>query len=287
MPRLAAIALTALAFEGGPALAAEPADPVARGDRAWEERAVGSRGDRASAVAVAAAVDAYTEAVAAEPARVEARWKLMRALFFLGEHAAADRESQLAAFERGRELGEEGLALLVQGGGETLRALDPLSAAARLRAEPEATALVFWTAAHWGLWGRTTGKFAAARQGVATRIRDYTEIVIALDERFEDGGGRRMMGRLHSEAPRIPFFTGWIDRDQAIAELERALEIAPDHWENRHFWAQAILDHRSERRDEALAVLQRLAEEKPRPGNLVEDRQTLAEVEALLARARR
>ena len=38
----------------------------------------------------------------------------------------------------------------------------------------------------------------------APGIRDYAELSIALDETIQNGGGPRVLGRLHAEAPKIP-----------------------------------------------------------------------------------
>ena len=35
----------------------------------------------------------------------------------------------------------------------------------------------------------------------------------------QDAAGHRVLGRLHTLAPKVPFFTGWVDRDKAVAEL--------------------------------------------------------------------
>ena len=43
----------------------------------------------------------------------------------------------------------------------------------------------------------------------------------------------------------IPFVTGWVDRDTAVAELERAHELAPDDLLTRVYLAEALLDLRT------------------------------------------
>ena len=39
------------------------------------------------------------------------------------------------------------------------------------------------------------------------QIRDYAAVSVALDPQIENGGGHRVLGRLHTEAPKIPFIT--------------------------------------------------------------------------------
>ena len=54
----------------------------------------------------------------------------------------------------------------------------------------------------------------------------FSEVVIDIDEEIEEAGGHRVLGRLHSEAPKLPFFTGWVDRKTAVSELRRE----PSSW---------------------------------------------------------
>ena len=60
----------------------------------------------------------------------------------------------------------------------------------------------------------------------------YSETLIALDERYEDAGGHRILGRLHTLAPKVPFVTGWVDHGKAVSELRRAVALGPDNLDN-------------------------------------------------------
>lgn len=274
------------------ARAESPADAVARGDAAWERRATDHQGGKAAPGPIGEAVAAYGEAVKADPTSLEAHWKLMRALWFQGDYATAGDEAKKAVFARGREVGDAAFALLAArarrgpNGAARLEDMKPAEAAAALAAIPEAKAVYFWAAVDWGLWGEVFGKLAAARQGVATRIRKYTETVIALDERFEQAGGHRVLGRLHARAPSIIFVTGWIDRDKAIAELRRAVALAPDYLYNRIYLAEALAEHRPEARVELRTLLEDLVRRSPDPSVLVEDERNLERARALLAEQR-
>lgn len=272
----------------GTALAAAAAgaarEAIERGDSAWERRADGRRGLRADPAPIGEAVAAYEAALEAEPRNLEARWKLMRALYFLGEYALDDREATLEAYDRARQLGEEGLDQLAEaaGGRRELDRKEPDEIARLLAGEPEAVAVYYWTAASWGLWGRHRGAIAAVRQGVAGKVRDYAEIVVALDEGFENGGGHRVLGRLHAEAPRIPLITGWVDHQAAIRHLERSLEIYPRSIVTRLYLVEALYEHDRSRRGEALERLRRLVDSPPHPDYLLEDLAALADARELL-----
>jgi hypothetical protein len=146
--------------------------------------------------------------------------------------------------------------------------------------------LLLWSAADWGLWGNAFGKLAAARQGVGEKVRDWAETLIALDDRFEGGAGHRVLGRLHAEAPKVPFFTGWVDHDKAISELDRALAIAPAELSNRYYLADALLVHRPAAKARALSLLREVAAAKPRPESPVEDTALAVEAARRLAAAK-
>ncbi len=256
LPLLAGLVLVPAA-----ARAAAFEEALARGDAAWARRAEGHRGGRALPGPVGQAIAAYDEAVREQPGDVAARSRLLKALHFQGEYVAADRGARRRAFERGREVAEAGLDRLAAraGGRGRLDGMTPAAAAKALAAAPGAVDLHLWAAVHWGLWGDAFGRLAAARQGVADKVRRYSEVVLALDERFEAAGGHRVLGRLHALAPRVPLLTGWVSRDKALEHLRRSVALAPDEPYNQLFLAEALLEHFPARQAEAATILKRLA----------------------------
>jgi tetratricopeptide (TPR) repeat protein len=266
-------------------LAAE-GDPVAAGDAAWARRAQGHQGGRAASGPVDEAVAAYERAVKEQPDRLEASWKLARALHFKGEFATDSREGKQKVFDRGRSVVEAALDRLARkaGGRKKLDGMTPAQAAKTLSGVPEAAPLYLWGAVHWGLWGDVFGRMAAARQGVGDKVRSYSEILIALDERYEDAGGHRILGRLHTLAPKIPLVTGWVDRGKAVSELRRAVALGPDNLDNHLFLAEALLELQPDKAGEAREILRRLLARQPAPALVVEQEKTLANARALLAK---
>jgi hypothetical protein len=283
-------ALAALLAALAAPLAAQE-DGLARADALWARRGEGAQGGVAAAGPIREAVAAYESLHRARPDDLEVAWKLMRALWFQGDFATSDVEAKKAIYARGREVGERAVAAMgkraaAKLGGKALVDLDPKTAAAAVRDIPEAARVYFWSAVNWGLWGDAFGKMAAARQGVGTRIRDGAETVILLDERVEEAGGRRVLGRLHSEAPKIPFVTGWVDRDKALAELRTAIALDPESRTARVWFAEAIVDHFPERRAEARPHLQWVIDRGPRPEHVVEDTRLIADARRLLGGGR-
>ena len=281
---LAAIFLLLLLV--APAVLTAQGDPVAVGDAAWARRAEGHQGPRAAAGPVNEAVAFYQRAVEGQPDRLEGYWKLLRALHFKGEYATASQEGKQEIFARGKQVAEAALDRLARkaGGRQKFDALPPAQAAKALAGNPDAPPILLWAAVHWGLWGDAFGRMAAARQGVGDKVRRYSEILIALDERYEDGAGHRILGRLHTLAPKVPFVTGWVDRDKAVAELRRAVALGPDNLDNHLFLAEALLEHHADKAAEAREILRRLVARQPAPGMAVEQEKTLANARALLAK---
>ena len=246
------------------------------GDLAFARRAEGAPGDgTAAAGPIDEAIQAYEAALAASPDATELRVKLLRALFFSGEYVPADKAQRKATFERGRTVFEEGRARLASqiGGTKALTRLSTEEVARKLEHVPFAGELYFWGAVHWGLWGDYFGNMAALRKGVAKKIRRYGTTARAFDEEFDAAGPIRLLGRMHSRAPRVPFVTGWVDHGLGVELLERANEIAPRDPLNRLFLAEALLEHARTRRSEAIVLLCGLQNEHPRSTRLVEDTQ--------------
>ena len=261
---------------------------LARGDAAWEGRAEGHRGGRAAAGPIGEAVKAYEEALREAPKDFEIRWKLLRALYFQGDFVVTDVEKKKEIFGRGREVVEGALDLLAPevGGREKLDGMTPKEIAAAFAGRDEVGYVYYWGAIAWGLWGDAYGKMAAARQGVGRKIDDYARVAIELVPDHESAGGHRLLGRLHTEAPKIPFFTGWIDRDLAISELRIAHEKAPEEPYNPVYLADALLRFDKKKEQEAIRLLEEAVTRTPRDFKLVEDTKILGDAKALLRTAK-
>jgi len=274
-----------LLFSISTGLAAQT-DPIAAGDAAWARRADGHQGARAVPGPVDEAIADYERAVKEQPERLEGTWKLLRALHFKGDFTTGSSEARQKTFARGKEVAEAGIDRLARraGGRQKLDAMSPAQGAKAVAGVPEARPLFLWAAVHWGLWGDAFGRLAAARQGVGDRVKRYSETLTALDERYEDAAGHRILGRLHTLAPKVPFFTGWVDRGKAVSELRRAVALGPDNFDNHLFLAEALFEHQPDKAAEAREILRRLLARKPSPELAVEQEKSLADARALLAR---
>ncbi len=253
------------------------AEEIALGDSAWARRAEGEREGRPLPGPIGEAVRSYEDALSARPESLEARWKLLRALHFAGDFAARGEEESGPIFDRAREVSEQGLDLLADGVGSGVRLdeMDPEEIRNRLAAadvsQRDVARLYFWSAINWGAWSRDAGLLSAVRQGVANRIHRYALITVALEPEYDEGGAFRLLGRLHAELPRVPFVSGWVDRQQSIPLLERAFAIAPANPGNRLLLALTLFDLAPERSSEALELLKQVERLTPRTSMRIED----------------
>lgn len=257
---------------------------MARGDAAYLRRAEGHSGSVAQGEPIGESITAFEELLTQDPENLEARWKLLRSLYYQGEHVLRDDDERLALYEEAREIsdvGREQLAITA-GLGDDPDSMKTDKLAAALADTTDSAQIYFWSAVHWGLWGQYRGKMAAAKEGVAKKIRNFSEIVIEIDEEMEEAGGHRVLGRLHSEAPKLPFFTGWVDRKTAVSELRRGIELAPDAPLTRFYLADALLEHFPDQEQEARALLNDLVQLEPDQAYVVEQTQVIADAQALL-----
>lgn len=266
--------------------AKEPAPKLADIDGLWALRAEGSTGGRAASGPIDLVIGACRATLAAEPDSLEARWRLMRALYFKGEHTTDDVALKRTIFDEGRAAAEESLALLRReaGRGEhrDLGKATPVELVPFVKGDPSAVPSFLWASVDWGKWALAFGKSAAVKQGAAAKIRDYAQAVILLDPSYDGGGGYRVLGRLHHQTPAVPFFTGWASRSQALKNLRLAVAAGPRNLVGRQFLAEAMWEYEPDRRAEARALLQQILAETPDPEYLVENRKTQEESAALL-----
>lgn len=261
-----------LALLCGPSLAAASTeDPIAKGDRAWASRAETVDGRLADPERSEAAVRHYRAALDADPASLEARWKLLRALHYVVEFTDASEDRTQSAMQSATDLARDSVERLDEDRG----------------ADADRARVSFWSAIAWGARAQRVGLLTIVREGVATRMRDLAERSLDVDPGVDQGGALRLLSRLHGDLPRVPFVSGWVDRERALPLAERAYEQYPDHVGNPLVLALALLAEGDEHRDRARALLERARDAPIDPGMRVEQlaireqaREALADLDA-------
>lgn len=180
---------------------------------------------------------------------VDAAWKLARACYWIGGHAA--RADQRREYERGVEAGRRAAAL-----------------------EPGRPEGHFWMAANMGALAESFG----LRQGLKYRgaIKDALEAVLRIDPSFQQGSADRALGRWYFKVPGL--FGG--SREKALEHLHRSLAYNPHSTASHYFLAETLLE--MNRRDEARAAIQQVLAAPVDPAWAPEDEEFKAKARALL-----
>jgi len=231
---------------------------LARGDAYYAQRGQGSVDGICKPEPIEAAMAEYRRAMHLDPASYAARVGLMRAYFFRGGLCGMSDADSMPLFEEAKKVAEE-----------TVKRLE----ADRRRGRVNEEALVYlWAATSWGQWA-VGHHLSAAWQKAPNRIRDMALAALELDPTVEQASGHTILGRLHTETPKIRLVTGWIDREVGLQHLRLAVALCPENPSARFFLADALLKLKrtSDAREEGMALLRDVASMPPRPEYQVED----------------
>lgn len=257
-PALPLAALVVALLASGSVLAAVPdvQTAIESGDRAWARRAQSIEETLAEPTRIGEAIAHFRAALDADPSAIEARWKLMRALHYAIDFTTLDEDAKEARAREIVEVARESVEVL-----ESAEAVDDFDRAR----------VLFWTAIAWGTRAQRVGLLTIVTEGVATRMHDFARDSLALDPSVDRGGALRLLSRLHATLPRVPFVSGWVDRDEALPLAERGYELDPEHPGNRLILALALEEQAEDQEERVRALLQSVADATPRPDYLVED----------------
>ena len=184
----------------------------------------------------------------------ESAWKLARARYWIGGHAAAAEARQVL---------EAGIAA-----GKTAAALRP--------DRPEGH---FWVAANMGALAESFG----LRQGIKYRgaIKDALLTVLKLDPAFQQGSADRALGRWYYKVPGL--FGG--SKKKSEEHLRKSLTYAPQSTASHFFLAETLFD--LDRDAEARAELQHVLEAPVDTDWAPEDREFKSKARARLEAMKR
>lgn len=267
------------------ALALPAAAQLSVGDQQWALRAEGHNGGRAKAQHVGAAIAAYRNAVGANPADLIAHARLLRALRFEGAYVAATSDEKRRTYSEAKKAGEEAIAAVdraLRARGVSVAKSPERQVAEQARAVAGAGEVFLWDAVNWGEWALAYGKLAAVREGAADRIRREATIAELIDPRMEGGSPSRVLGRLHDQTPHVPFLTGWASSAEAVRFLNESLKIDPSNKITRVFLAEAMVDHDSKTKSQAIQMLRETIAAPNDPAYEVEQAAAVDDARALL-----
>ena len=264
---------------------------LAEADRLWEARAEQLDDERALAEPAERALSRYLDAIAPEAPlaeTVEARWKSLRAAHYLSEFTTASSARGDQVIEEAVGRVETSLeAVRRRNEGEDLSTLSDRQLEAWLESSGiprvDIAQLHFWSAIVWGARAQRVGLLTIVRQGIARRMFDDAHLASRIEPTIERGGAFRLLSRLHADLPRVPFVSGWVDRDQALPNAEAAFEIAPEDPGNQMILALALRDQEASPRPRIEELLASAARHDPRPELRAEDLAIRREAEERLS----
>ena len=235
---------------------------IEQADSLWEKR--GESFDHATLIADAANIDQAIDILkkitetANDAKKEEATWKLIRAYYYKGKFTVQDSDLKKKIYDQGKELGKNAI-----------------------KEFPDSPGVNLFLAIVWGVWGEEYGIFAAAKKGVAGKMKKLCEKTIELDPEFDEAGGYRVLGRLNFKAPKIPLILGWPSKKKAVTFLEKSLEIAPDDINSKQFLAEAL--YAQKQKERAIKIMKEILATEGIAEGVAEDAVLKNEVKATLA----
>lgn len=189
-------------------------------------------------------------------------------LYYKGQYEVSDPKEKKLIFQKALDLSEENLKNLVkETGEEDLFSLSEEKQVALLKEVPNSHEVMFWATITWGVWGMTFGDFKAALNDVAGKCARYSKLLMGINPQYRDGAGYRLLGRLHTVVPKVPFFTNWINREYGIELLRKAVATSTTDLRNELFLAEAIYKYKPEEKQFALQLVRRVASEQEPTNN--------------------
>lgn len=217
------------------------------GKKWYDQRAAEADSFRADPQYIENAIDAFEKVLQEDGAHEQASLYLLKSYYFKGMYLGLEREEQKKVYDKGRDLGDK--------------------AENRF---PESVEIKFWYGANLGRWAKVHGFVASATSGVAKTLRSLSEEIISLDEKYQGGGGYRILAQVHFHSPKIPILMGWPSDKKAKELIEKAMNISPEHPTNRLLYAEILISF--DRAEEARKHLDYLLQKEPRPETVIPDR---------------
>ncbi len=174
---------------------------------------------------------AILEQTPSDSVKHEALWKLLQAFYFKGQFGSKTSSVRKHVYDQGIKLGES-----------------------YLNKYPNSKELNAWLGIMWARWAEESGIIAAARKGVASKVKKYAEKSIELDSTYLGAGGYRLLGMLNVSVPKIPLFLSWPSKERGLQYLEKAHELAPQNLYNKMYLAEVLYDMGQKERAKALCL---------------------------------
>ncbi len=154
------------------------------------------------------ALDLYEKALTENPSSAEACWKAARACYWIADHAVSKKE-KISTFENGITFAQKAIAL-----------------------DPQSLDAHFWLGGLYGSYGEAKGILKSL--ALVKPIRVEMQTIIGLNDRYQGGGGYRVLGIVDYK---VPGFAGG-NKKRSFEELIKALSIDPMNPFNQFYIAE-------------------------------------------------
>lgn len=126
----------------------------------------------------------------------------------------------------------------------------------------------------WGRYGEELGGVKAAKNGIVSKVKFYTEKLYSIDKSFEDYAACLILGRMNYKAPKIPFLLNWPSLEKSEKYLKEALENT-DSIAAKFYLAETL--YKLEKYTEAKKLFNEVLKTIPKTENYLEDLEIINE----------
>lgn len=231
---------------------------MAEAIKLYDRRAEGAQGLRAPPAIIDRSLALLHQEIKVPAHLATAARFIMKGNYFKATFTGVSASAQEDLFAESRRLGEQAVA-----------------------AFPQDVPLRYWYIISLGMWAETHGKIAAATDGIAEILKTHCEWLIKVAPAFDEGGGFRLLGRIHHQAPQVPLVLSWPSDDEAERLLRRARTYNPRNITTNLFLAEVLQDQGGHAR-EVKELLTLAAQAQPNPERLLEERADILKAQALL-----
>lgn len=184
---------------------------------------------------------------------------LLRSLYYKASFVLADKKQQKSTWYLGKTIGQKAIEKY-----------------------PKNSDILLWFIANYSKYGEAQGVVASAKNGLADKVKMYSERLLKLDPKFSDGAAYKLIGVINYKVPKIPLIISWPSKETAEKYLKNALEVNPKSISNLYYFAEFLAEEK--RYTEAKIVLNKLLKTAPRKTHYIEDMYDISMAKKLKAK---
>lgn len=226
-----------------------------KGTKYYNLRAEKHEGLKVDSTNINLAIEHLNKALASDNEKATAL--LLQAYYFKAAFVVRAKDEQKRNWLLGKSLGEKGI-----------------------KSYPKNKHILLWYIANYSKYGEAQGVIASAKNGLADKMKSFTEKLLQIDSTFNDGAAHKILGVLHYKVPKIPLLISWPNKSLSKYHLTAALKLNPKSISNLYYYAEYLFE--VDKQTESKLILERLIKIPPRKSNLIEDMYDISNAKKLL-----